>query len=77
LIENQAVSATSYFVISRFMPIGLGCYTETIKYCWKLKNHGIVNPQLLDMRENIEELHDAFEDFLDEMLREVLDLFGD
>ena len=36
----------------------------------------IVNPQLLEMQKNIEELHDAFEDFLDDMLREVLDLFG-
>ena len=35
----------------------------------------IVNPQLLNMQEDIEDMHDAFEDFLDDMLREVLDLF--
>ena len=35
----------------------------------------IVNPQLLELQKNIEELHEAFEDFLDDMLREVLDLF--
>jgi hypothetical protein len=35
----------------------------------------IVNPQLLEMQENIEELHDAFEDFLADMLHEILDLF--
>lgn len=35
----------------------------------------VVNPWLLDMKEDIEDLHDAFEDFIDDMLREVLDLF--
>ena len=37
----------------------------------------IVNPQLLELQKNIEELHEAFEDFFDDMLREVLDLFED
>jgi hypothetical protein len=45
--------------------------SNTVRICvWY-----IVNPLLLDMQENIEDMHDAFEDFLYDMLHEVLDLF--
>jgi len=35
----------------------------------------IVNPRLRDMQNDIEDMHDAFEDFIDDLLHEVLDLF--
>jgi hypothetical protein len=37
----------------------------------------IVNPQLHNMKNDIEDMYDAFEDFLEDVLHEVLDLFGD
>ena len=37
----------------------------------------IVNPQLYNMKNDIEDMHDAFEDFLDDMLHEVQDVFED
>lgn len=37
----------------------------------------IVNPQLRNMLEDIEDMRDAFEDFIDDMLHEVLDIFED
>jgi hypothetical protein len=36
----------------------------------------MVYPKLRNMLEDIDDMRDAFEDFLDDMLREVLDLFG-
>ena len=45
--------------------------SNTVRICARY----MVNPQLLNMQEDIEELHEAFEDFIDDMLREVLDLF--
>jgi hypothetical protein len=35
----------------------------------------MVNPQLRNMKEDIEDMRDAFEDFLADILHEVLDLF--
>jgi hypothetical protein len=35
----------------------------------------MVNPRLRNMLEDIEDMRDAFEDFLDDMLHEVMDLF--
>ena len=37
----------------------------------------VANPQLRDMLNNIEEMRDAFDDFLDDMLHEVQDVFED
>ena len=36
----------------------------------------MVYPKLRNMLEDIDDMRDAFEDFIDDMLREVLDLFG-
>jgi hypothetical protein len=45
--------------------------SNTVRICARY----MVNPQLLNMQEDIEDMRDAFEDFIDDMLREVLDLF--
>jgi len=37
----------------------------------------IVNPQLLDMQNAVEDMRDACDDFVDNVLHEVLDLFED
>jgi len=37
----------------------------------------MVNPQLRNILEDIEDMRDAFEDFIDDMLHEVLDFFED
>ena len=37
----------------------------------------VANPQLRDMQNNIEEMRDAFDVFLDDMLHEVQDVFED
>ncbi|MHC4426812.1 MAG: hypothetical protein ACYSYV_12055 [Planctomycetota bacterium] len=47
--------------------------SNTVRICvWY-----IVNPQLIDMQIAFEDIRDGFEDFLDDLLHEVLDLFGD
>ena len=45
--------------------------SNTVRICASC----MVNPQLRNMLEDIEDMHNAFEDFIDDMLREVLDLF--
>ena len=45
--------------------------SNTVRICASC----MVNPQLRNMLEDIEDMHNAFEDFIDDMLRDVLDLF--
>ena len=46
--------------------------SNTVRIC----AHYMVYTRLRNMLEDIEDMRDAFEDFIDDMLHEVLDLFG-
>ena len=46
--------------------------SNTVRIC----AHYMVNTRLRNMLEDIEDMRDAFDDFIDDMLHEVLDLFG-